>query len=153
MIPDSPRASSHGWIAHRAGKVRAGACVAILVTAVCPAQDSRPAGFWPDKATAVDPANRQPDARMQMERNAKRVQMQRYEAANAERKRQLEQDSARFCCNWRQNWRPNWKRRGWRRPVGFGGSQGGNYRKIGAYCEGKDETDGGCRLTAGSRRE
>ncbi len=31
---------------------------------------------------------------MQMERNAKRAQLQRYEAANAERKRQLEQDSA-----------------------------------------------------------
>jgi hypothetical protein len=31
---------------------------------------------------------------MQMERNAKRAQMQRYEAVNAERKRQLEEDSA-----------------------------------------------------------
>ena len=93
-IPGSPRASSHGWIAHRAGNVRAGAWVAILLTAVCPAQDSRPAGFWPDKATAVSPGNRQPDALMQMERESKRAQMQRYEAANAERKRQLEQDSA-----------------------------------------------------------
>jgi hypothetical protein len=93
-IPDSLRPFSNGWIAHRAGKVRAGAWVAVLVTAVCPAQDSRPAGFWPDKVTAVDPANRQPDARMQMDRNAKRAQMQRYEAANSERKRQLEKDSA-----------------------------------------------------------
>ena len=93
-IPGSSRASSHGWIAHRAGNVRAGAWVAILLTAVCPAQDSRPAGFWPDKATSVNPGNRQPDATMQMERESKRAQMQRYDAANAERKRQLEQDSA-----------------------------------------------------------
>jgi hypothetical protein len=31
---------------------------------------------------------------MQSERNAKRAQVQRYDAANSERKRQLEQDSA-----------------------------------------------------------
>jgi hypothetical protein len=92
-IPGSSHPSSHGWIAHRAGKVRAGAWVAVLAAVVCPGQDSRPAGFWPDKATEVDPANRHPDARMQMDRNAKRAQTQRYEAANAERKRQLEQDS------------------------------------------------------------
>ncbi len=93
-IPDSPHPLSHGWIAHRAGKVRAGAWVAILITAVCPAQESRQAGFWPDKVPEVNPANRQPDAHIQAERNAKRAQVQRYEAANAERKRQLEQDSA-----------------------------------------------------------
>jgi hypothetical protein len=94
MIPDSPRPSSHGWIAHHAGKVRAGTWVAILATAVCPAQESRQAGFWPDKVPEVNSGNRQPDVRMEMERHAKRAQMQRYEAANAERKRQLEQDSA-----------------------------------------------------------
>jgi hypothetical protein len=94
MIPDLPRPSSQVRIAHYAGKVRAGACVAILITAVCPAQDSRPAGFWPDKVPEVNPANQQPDAHMQVERNAKRAQMQRYEAANVERKRQLEEASA-----------------------------------------------------------
>jgi hypothetical protein len=95
MIPDSPSPSSQGWNAHHAGMVRAGAWVAILITAVCPAaQNSRQAGFWPDKVPEVNPANRQPDARMQSERNAKRAQVQRFEAANSERKRQLEQDSA-----------------------------------------------------------
>jgi hypothetical protein len=94
MIPDLPRQSSQVRIAHHAGKMRAGACVAILFTAVCPAQDSRPAGFWPDKVPEVNPANQQPDAHMQVERNAKRAQMQRYEAANVERKRQLEEASA-----------------------------------------------------------
>jgi hypothetical protein len=95
MIPDSPSPSNQGWIAHHAGRVRMGAWIAILITAVCPAQDpSRPPGFWPDKATAPNPANRQPDAHMQLERESKRAQTQRYAAANAERKRQLEQDSA-----------------------------------------------------------
>jgi hypothetical protein len=94
MIPDSLRPLSQGWIAHHAGKIRAGACLAILITAVCPAQENRPAGFWPDKVPQVNAVNREPDAHMQMDRNAKRAQLQRYEAANAERKRQLEQDSA-----------------------------------------------------------
>jgi hypothetical protein len=95
MIPDSPNPTNQGWIAHQAGRVRVGAWIAILITAVCPAQDpSRPPGFWPDKATAPNPANRQPDAQMQLERESKRAQTQRYAAANAERKRQLEQDSA-----------------------------------------------------------
>jgi hypothetical protein len=94
IIPDLPSPSSHGWVAHHAGKVRAGACAAILITAACPAQESRPAGFWPDKVPQVNSANQQPDAHMQMDRNAKRAQLQRYEAANAERKRQLEQASA-----------------------------------------------------------
>jgi hypothetical protein len=94
VIRDSPRLSSHGWIAHHAGKVRAGTWVAILATAVSPAQNCRQAGFWPDKVPEVHPANRQPDAHMQAERGAKRAQLQRFEAANAERKRQLEQDSA-----------------------------------------------------------
>ena len=95
MIPDSLSPSSQGWIAHHAGMVRAGAWVAILITAWCPAQDpSRPPGFWPDKATAPNPANPQPDAHMQLARELKRAQTQRYAAANAERKRQLEQDSA-----------------------------------------------------------
>jgi hypothetical protein len=93
-IQDSSRASSHRWIAHHAGKVRAGTWVAILAAAVCPGQESQQAGFRPEKVPAIDPANREPDARLQMERNAKRAQMQRYEAANAERKHQLEQDSA-----------------------------------------------------------
>jgi hypothetical protein len=91
MISDSLRP---GWFAHHACKVRAGTWIAILATAVCPGQESQQAGFRPEKVPAVDPANREPDARMQMERNAKRAQLQRYEAANAERKRQLEQDSA-----------------------------------------------------------
>jgi hypothetical protein len=94
-IPDSARASSRGWIAHHAGTVRAGAWVAILIAAVCPAQDpSRPPGFWPDKATAPNPANPPRDAHMQLERESKRGQILRYAAANAERKRQLEQESA-----------------------------------------------------------
>jgi hypothetical protein len=95
MIPDSPSPSSQGWIAHHAGRVRAGAWVAILIAAWCPAQDpSRPPGYWPDKATAPNPANPQPDLHMQLARESKRAQAQRYAAANAERKRQLEQDSA-----------------------------------------------------------
>lgn len=92
-IPDSPHAVSRSWISHHAGTLRAGAWVAILITAAGPAQE-RPAGFWPDKVPEVNPANRQPDAHVQSERNAKRAQLQRYEAANTERKRQLEDDSA-----------------------------------------------------------
>lgn len=93
-IPDLPRPSCHGCIAHHAGKVRAGACVALLIAAACPAQESRPAGFWPDKVPQVNPANQQADAHLQMERNTKRAQLQRYDSANAERKRQLAQASA-----------------------------------------------------------
>jgi hypothetical protein len=92
-IPDSTRPLSHGWIALRAGTVRAGAWVAILITATCAGQESRPAGFWPDKVPEVNPANRPSDAHAQVERESKRAQMQRYDAANSERMRQLEQDS------------------------------------------------------------
>lgn len=94
-ISESPRPLSPGWIAHQTGKVRMGAWTAILVTAVCPAQDpSRPPGYWPDKAAAVNPANPQSDAHMRIERKSKYAQMHLYAEANAERKRQLEQDSA-----------------------------------------------------------
>lgn len=93
-IPDSSHPSNHGWITHHAGKVRAGTWVAILAAAVCPGQESQQAGFRPEKVPAIDPANREPDLRLQMERNAKRAQLQRYEAANVERKHQLAQDSA-----------------------------------------------------------
>ena len=94
MISDSSLPASHGWITHHVGNVRAGTWVAIVATAICPAQNCRQAGFWPDKVPEVHPANRQPDAHVQIERDAKRAQLQRFEAANAERKRQLEQDSA-----------------------------------------------------------
>jgi acyl carrier protein len=69
--------------------------VTLLITAASPAQD-RPAGFWPDKVPEVDQANHPADTRTQIERNTIRVLRLRYDAANAERKRQLEQDSAQL---------------------------------------------------------
>ncbi len=52
--------------------------------------------FRPDKATTVTAVNKRPDANQLSEINRQRVQLQRFDAANAERKRQLNQDSARL---------------------------------------------------------
>jgi len=80
----------------RRGRIRAAMSIAILFCAGCPAQNpqNRSPGYWPDKNTQVTPVNQQPDANAQMERNMKKAQTEKFEAANAERKRQLEADSA-----------------------------------------------------------
>lgn len=80
----------------RGGGIRAGLSIAVLFCAICPAQNTqnRPPGYWPDHDTQVTPVNQRPDANAQMERGIKKAQTEKFEAANAERKRQLEADSA-----------------------------------------------------------
>jgi hypothetical protein len=80
----------------RWGHIRSGACAAVLFTAVCPAQDSRPAGgaFRPDQATAVTPVNRLPDARARMEWQDRKARERQFALANTARKRQMSDDAA-----------------------------------------------------------
>src|SRR5260370_30014047 len=80
---------------------RTGACVATLMTAACFAQDgaSSPSGggtFRPEKATSVTAVNQRPDANRLWEINARRARLQKFTAANTERKRQMAEDSARL---------------------------------------------------------
>jgi len=52
--------------------------------------------YRPEKANTVNPLNQLPDANRLMEINTKRIQTQRFAAANLERKRQMSEDSARL---------------------------------------------------------
>ena len=80
-------------------KLRAGTLVVTMISTPCFAQDgaSSPSGaFRPDKATSVTPVNQLPDAHTQWEGSWKRMQAQRFAKANLERKRQMDEDSARL---------------------------------------------------------
>ena len=88
-----------------AAHFRTGICAGVyllgLLSAAGVAQDatSTPitgAGYHPERDTSVTAVNQRPDANQLQEINAKRVQMQKFGAANAERKRQLDLDSARL---------------------------------------------------------
>jgi hypothetical protein len=76
-------------------------CIAALLSVACVAQgpSSAPttgAGYHPERDTSVTAVNQRPDANRVQEINTKRMQTQRFAAANAERKRQLDEDSARL---------------------------------------------------------
>lgn len=100
-IRDSGRVTARHWRGWCAG-----ACVATLMSLAGLAQSlpssqggtaqSGNGAFRPDKANTVSPVNVRPDANRLMEINTKRVQAQRFAAANAERKRQMAEDSARL---------------------------------------------------------
>src|SRR5215472_15453625 len=69
------------------------ACMGALLSGVSSAQDIRTApstgaGYHPERDTSVTAVNQRPDANRVQEINAKRVRTQRFDAANAERKRQ-----------------------------------------------------------------
>jgi hypothetical protein len=61
-----------------------------------PSTESGNGSYRPDKANTVSPVNQRPDANRLMEINRKRVQTQKFAAANLERKRQMSEDSARL---------------------------------------------------------
>jgi len=78
-----------------------GTCITGLLSAVCFAQGptsvpTTGVGYHPERDTAVTAVNRRPDSNQLMEINTKHVQTQRFAAANAERKRQLDEDSTRL---------------------------------------------------------
>ena len=52
--------------------------------------------FRPEKVYAVSPINERPDANKLLKINSRRVQQQTFAAANAERKRQMADDSTRL---------------------------------------------------------
>lgn len=55
-----------------------------------------PAGYHPEKDTAVTAVNQRPDANRLMQLHRTHLQMQRFAVANLERKRQLLADSSRL---------------------------------------------------------
>ncbi len=80
---------------------RTGAWLATILGAACFAQNAASptsnsgGAFRPDKVMKT-PLNERPDANKLQEINTKRAQLQRFIAANAERKRQMSEDSARL---------------------------------------------------------
>jgi len=70
---------------------RACAGLAFFAALACVAQD-----FRPEKANAVTPVNQLPDANAQMESHEKMNKQQKFEAANAERKKQIVDDSTKL---------------------------------------------------------
>jgi hypothetical protein len=74
-------------------ELRAGIFLVTVISAVSLAQDG---AFRPDKATTVTPVNQLPDANTQWEINKKRSQVKKFEKANLERKRQMDEDSSRL---------------------------------------------------------
>jgi len=78
----------------KSGRWRRGcASLAFIAAFTCIAQDSRPAGFHPEKAALPSPINQLPDANAQMENREKQTKAQKFEAANGERKKQISEDS------------------------------------------------------------
>jgi|SRR5579859_2046045 len=81
---------------------RTGACVVTLMTAACLGQDGASStsgsggAFHPEKANSITAVNQRPDANRLLEMNARRATLQRFTAANMERKRQIADDSARL---------------------------------------------------------
>ncbi len=59
-------------------------------------QNTSNGAFRPEKVYAVSPVNVRPDANKLLEINGRRVQQQTFAAANAERKRQMADDSTRL---------------------------------------------------------
>ena len=84
------------------GELSASAFVAALIGLAglaqsVPSTQSGNGTYRPDKAASiVNPLNQRPDANRLMEINKKRIQNQRFAAANLERKRQMSDDSARL---------------------------------------------------------
>ena len=82
-------------------ELRAGACLATVLSVTCAGQNgtnptSSNGQFRPEKVYAVSPVNEKPDANKLQEMNARRAQLQTFSAVNAERKRQMGDDSARL---------------------------------------------------------
>ena len=65
--------------------------LAFLAAFTCMAQD-----FRPEKANVTTAVNALPDANAQMESHEKSSKQQKYEAANAERKKQIADDSSKL---------------------------------------------------------
>lgn len=81
--------------------LRVAACLAALFSLTSFAQNgtsnnSSNGQFRPEKVYTVTAVNERPDANKLLEINRGRVQQQKFAAANAERKRQLTEDSARL---------------------------------------------------------
>jgi len=70
---------------------RACAGLAFFAALACVAQD-----FRPEKANVVTPVNQLPDANAQMESHERMNKQQKFEAANAERKKQIVDDSTKL---------------------------------------------------------
>jgi len=79
-------------------EMRAGACLAMFLSITCAGQNGSTSsvGFRPEKVPAVSPINEHPDANKLQELNTNSVQIQKFAAVNAERKRQIGDDSARL---------------------------------------------------------
>lgn len=78
---------------------RTGLCgLAMLVSVICLAQNGQTSNetFRPEKANSVSAVNQRPDANQQMEINSRWVQLRKFAAINADRKRQMDEDSARL---------------------------------------------------------
>ena len=82
--PIQETASKGRWVRRCAG-------LAFLVAFTCMAQD-----FRPEKANVTTAVNALPDANAQMESHEKSSKQQKYEAANAERKKQIADDSTKL---------------------------------------------------------
>lgn len=74
--------------------------IAVVVGAACAGQTYSsvppPEGYHPEKDTAITAVNKRPDANRQMQMHRAHLQLQRFAAANLERRRQLTEDSARL---------------------------------------------------------
>jgi hypothetical protein len=82
--------------ASRAAWRRACVGLAFIAAFSCVAQNSGPEGFRPDKANVTTPVNALPDANAQMQNQEKSTKQQKVEAANAERKKQIADDSTKL---------------------------------------------------------
>lgn len=70
------------------------AAMTVLAGAARPGQEKLPPPGSPDRPSTNSVANRLPDANQQMEMREQQAKQQNFEAANAERKRQIADDSA-----------------------------------------------------------
>ena len=70
------------------------AAMTVLAGAARPGQEKLPLPGSPDKPSTNSVENRLPDANDQMKMREQRAKQQNYEAANAERKRQIAEDGA-----------------------------------------------------------
>lgn len=73
----------------------------MLASVACAAQigqagNGSNGSFRPDKANTVTAVNQRPDANQQLEINSRWVALRKFAAINAERKREMDEDSARL---------------------------------------------------------
>ena len=88
--PTAPRAGSTSPLRW----ARLLACLAVVAGAALPGQEAPPGS--PDRPIILPEANRPLDANQQMEMREKQTKQQDYTAANAERKKQIADDSAKL---------------------------------------------------------